>query len=140
MFNYVDSFEWPAEVYRIDLATGKSESVFKQKDRRVTDAAIFAEGPSVSRGRGASREAALGADSGQSQNPREHDLKNWRGNARGLSRRGAVPGVGGSRPRSSVGRDGYRNDSASFDQRARLLNNVLQVLFYPQIVHAGTCP
>jgi len=40
----VDSFEWPAEVYRIDLATGKSESVFKQKDRLVTDAAIFANG------------------------------------------------------------------------------------------------
>ena len=44
VFNYVDSFEWPAEVYRIDLTTGKSESVFKQKDRLVTDAAIFADG------------------------------------------------------------------------------------------------
>jgi len=44
VFNYVDSFEWPAEVYRIDLTTGKSESVFKQKDRVVTDAAIFADG------------------------------------------------------------------------------------------------
>jgi len=31
-------------VYRIDLTTGKSESVFKQKDRVVTDAAIFADG------------------------------------------------------------------------------------------------
>ena len=44
VFNYMDSFEWPAEVYRIDLTTGKSESVFKQKDRLVTDAAIFADG------------------------------------------------------------------------------------------------
>jgi hypothetical protein len=44
VFNYVDSFEWPAEVYRIDLATGKSDSVFKQKDRRVTDTVIFADG------------------------------------------------------------------------------------------------
>jgi hypothetical protein len=44
VFNYVDSFQWPAEVYRIDLETGKSESVFKQKDRLVTDAAIFADG------------------------------------------------------------------------------------------------
>jgi hypothetical protein len=41
VFNYVDSFEWPAEVYRLDLKTGKSESVFKKKDRLVTDAAIF---------------------------------------------------------------------------------------------------
>jgi hypothetical protein len=47
VFNYVDSFEWPAEVYRIDLTTGKSESVFKQKDRRVTDAAIFADGRAI---------------------------------------------------------------------------------------------
>lgn len=45
VFAYADSFEWPSEVYRLDFATGKSTSVFKQKDRRVTDAALFAEGP-----------------------------------------------------------------------------------------------
>ena len=44
VFGYADSFEWPAEVYRLDLATGRSESVFKQKDRRVTDAVIFPSG------------------------------------------------------------------------------------------------
>ena len=44
VFDYLDSFAWPAEVYRIDLKTGKSESVFKQKDRLVTDAAIFGDG------------------------------------------------------------------------------------------------
>lgn len=44
VFGYADSFEWPAEVYRLDLKTGKSESVFKQKDRVVTDAAIFPDG------------------------------------------------------------------------------------------------
>jgi len=44
VFGYADSFEWPAEVYRLDLTTGKSESVFKQKERRVTDATIFADG------------------------------------------------------------------------------------------------
>jgi hypothetical protein len=44
VFDYVDSFEWPAEVYRLNLKTGKSESVFKKKDRLVTDAAIFAGG------------------------------------------------------------------------------------------------
>ena len=44
VFGYADSFEWPAEVYRLDLATGKSTSVFKQKDRQVTDAALFAGG------------------------------------------------------------------------------------------------
>ena len=44
VFGYADSFEWPSEVYRLDLATGTSESVFKQKDRLVTDAAIFPSG------------------------------------------------------------------------------------------------
>src|SRR6202040_3322293 len=29
VFDYVDSFEWPAEVYRLDLKTGQSESVYK---------------------------------------------------------------------------------------------------------------
>jgi len=43
VFNYADSFEWPAEVYRLDLKTGQSESVFKKKDRLVTDAAIFVD-------------------------------------------------------------------------------------------------
>lgn len=41
VFGYADSFEWPSEVYSLSLATGKSESVFKQKDRRVTDAISF---------------------------------------------------------------------------------------------------
>lgn len=45
VFAFADSFEWPSEVYRLDLNTGKSVSVFKQKDRRVTDAALFADGP-----------------------------------------------------------------------------------------------
>jgi len=44
VFGYADSFEWPAEVYRLDLNTGKSESVFKQKDRLVTDATVFPDG------------------------------------------------------------------------------------------------
>jgi len=41
VWGYADSFEWPSEVYSVNLATGKSESVFKQKDRRVTDAIPF---------------------------------------------------------------------------------------------------
>jgi len=42
VFVYDDSFEWPSEVYHLDLSSGKSESVFRQKDRRVTDSAVFA--------------------------------------------------------------------------------------------------
>jgi photosystem II stability/assembly factor-like uncharacterized protein len=51
VFDYADSFEWPAEVYRLDLKTGQSESVFKKKDRLVTDAAIFADGADGADGR-----------------------------------------------------------------------------------------
>jgi hypothetical protein len=42
VFSFNESFEWPSEVYRMDLATGKSERVFREKDRRVTDAALYA--------------------------------------------------------------------------------------------------
>src|SRR5215471_2022178 len=41
VFSYAPSFEWPSEVYHIDLKTGKSNSAFRQKDRRVTDVALF---------------------------------------------------------------------------------------------------
>ncbi len=78
VFNYLDSFEWPAEVYRIDLSTGKSESVFRQKDRRVTDAAIFADGPAFLAAvepPGKLRSAPI---PGRVRILESHDLKNWR--------------------------------------------------------------
>ncbi len=78
VFNYVDSFEWPAEVYRIDLGTGKSESVFKQKDRRVTDAAIFANGPAflvAVEPPGKLRSAPI---PGKVRMLESRDLKNWK--------------------------------------------------------------
>jgi hypothetical protein len=43
VFAYADSFMWPSEVFRFSLSTGGTDSVFKQKDRRVTDAAVFAD-------------------------------------------------------------------------------------------------
>ena len=47
VFKYPASFSYPSEVYRLDLTTGKSRSVFKQKDRRVTDGAIFPDGSAI---------------------------------------------------------------------------------------------
>ena len=47
IFSFPDSVETPAEVYRLDLNTGKSRSVFKQKDRRVTDGAVFSNGTAI---------------------------------------------------------------------------------------------
>jgi hypothetical protein len=41
LFGFSESFDWPSEVYRIDLETGKSVPVFREKNRRVTDTAVF---------------------------------------------------------------------------------------------------
>ncbi len=47
VFQYADSFEWPSELFRIDLSTGKSDSAFRQKDRVVTDVALFPDGKAM---------------------------------------------------------------------------------------------
>ncbi len=39
---FKDEFDYPSEIYRIDLHTGKSESSFRQKDRAITDVRAFA--------------------------------------------------------------------------------------------------
>ena len=41
LFGYSESFDWPSEVYKIDLDTGKSTRAFRESDRRVTDIALF---------------------------------------------------------------------------------------------------
>ena len=41
VFSYADTFEVPSEVYRLELRTGGTTSVFKQKDRLVTGMALF---------------------------------------------------------------------------------------------------
>ncbi len=41
VFGFAESFEWPSEVYRLDLSTGKNSLAFHARDRRVTDCALF---------------------------------------------------------------------------------------------------
>jgi photosystem II stability/assembly factor-like uncharacterized protein len=41
LFTFTNQFEVPSEVYRIFLQGGESVSVFKARDRRVTDMALF---------------------------------------------------------------------------------------------------
>ncbi|HEY4364976.1 MAG TPA: YCF48-related protein [Bryobacteraceae bacterium] len=41
IFGFAESFDWPSEATRIDLNTGKSTRAFREKNRRVTDAALF---------------------------------------------------------------------------------------------------
>ena len=43
LVEYKDEFEYPSEVYRINtLSKGTSDSVFRQKDRAITDVRTFA--------------------------------------------------------------------------------------------------
>jgi hypothetical protein len=42
LFSYGPSFEWPSEVYKLDLNSRDAVSVFREKNRRVTDIALFA--------------------------------------------------------------------------------------------------
>ncbi len=41
VFSFGEAFEWPSEVYRMDLGSGKSTRVFRQKDRRVLDCSMY---------------------------------------------------------------------------------------------------
>jgi photosystem II stability/assembly factor-like uncharacterized protein len=41
-FAFNDSFDWPSEVFSLDSRTGKNTRVFREKNRRVTDCAVFA--------------------------------------------------------------------------------------------------
>lgn len=45
LFQFHGSFQYPAEVYRVDLRTGRSDRVFRQKDRAVTDLVWIPDGP-----------------------------------------------------------------------------------------------
>src|SRR5258707_1285239 len=98
------------------------------------------ERPRVSGSSGTAGAAAVGADSRQSENAFEHQFKRLGRNACRLPRGGAIASVGGSGCRTFVGRNGYGNDSAAVHTFAltlifKIVKQVLQVLFYPQIVH-----
>ncbi|MFN7937228.1 MAG: hypothetical protein U0R19_28140 [Bryobacteraceae bacterium] len=41
LVEFHDAFEWPSEVFSIDLKAGSSERVFRRKDRAVTDTWLF---------------------------------------------------------------------------------------------------
>jgi hypothetical protein len=45
VIEFSESFEWPSEVFRIDWTTGKSQRVFRQQNRLITDVALPPTGP-----------------------------------------------------------------------------------------------
>ena len=42
LIEFKDQFEFPSEVYRVELGSGRSERAFRQKDRAITDVHLFA--------------------------------------------------------------------------------------------------
>jgi hypothetical protein len=40
---FKDEFEYPSEVYRIDLHTGRSERAYREKNRAITDVRLFSD-------------------------------------------------------------------------------------------------
>jgi hypothetical protein len=45
LIEFSNAFEWPSEVFRIDWSTGKSERVFRERSRLITDIALPLTGP-----------------------------------------------------------------------------------------------
>lgn len=45
LVEFKDQFEYPSEVYHIDLETGKNELAFRAKDRAITDVRLFGDSP-----------------------------------------------------------------------------------------------
>ena len=45
VLEFLDAFDYPSEVVRLDLRTGKSTRAFRRRDRVVTDVALPATGP-----------------------------------------------------------------------------------------------
>lgn len=41
LVEFKDQFDYPSEVYRIDMSTGKNELTFRAKDRAITDIRLF---------------------------------------------------------------------------------------------------
>jgi hypothetical protein len=44
---FTGRFEYPSEVYRLELSEGKSTRIFRRSDRRVTDALLFHDGSAI---------------------------------------------------------------------------------------------
>jgi hypothetical protein len=42
VFSFAEGFEFPSDVYHLDMIKGGTKRVFAEKDRRVTDCAVFA--------------------------------------------------------------------------------------------------
>ena len=113
VFGFPESFDWPSEVYSLDFSTGKSASIYRDKNRRVFDVALF-HGPAVVL-------AAIEPPGrlntvpipGKVKMLSSVDLPRVEGDGRGLSRGRDYSGASRTRSRSSLGGHRHWHDPAS---------------------------
>lgn len=70
-------FDYPSEIFRIDLKTGASERVFRRKDVAVSDVAVLPDGTALAAGFQPPGSLARTPVPGKVRVLRTRDLKNW---------------------------------------------------------------
>ena len=77
LIEFFNAFDWPAEVFRIDWRAGKSERVFRARDRVVTDVALPEDGPAYLAGYEPPGQLARSPVPGRLHILRSQDLAAW---------------------------------------------------------------
>jgi photosystem II stability/assembly factor-like uncharacterized protein len=77
LLEFENLFDWPSEVLRLDLATGKNYSAIRRKDRAITDVALIDGGPAYAAGFQPSGLLAYSPVPGPVKVLRSDDLKAW---------------------------------------------------------------
>lgn len=78
LFEYRDQFDYPSEIYRLDLRTGKNSSAFRARDRVVTDIALVPKGPAYAAAIEAKGPLAYSPIPGKVKILTSDDLELWR--------------------------------------------------------------
>lgn len=77
LIEFENFFDWPSEVLRLDLTTGKNYSALRRKDRAITDVALLDGGPGYAAGFQPSGLIAYSPVPGPVKVLRSDDLKTW---------------------------------------------------------------
>ena len=77
VIEFSKTFEWPSEVFRIDWTTGKSERIYREKNRLITDVALPPTGPSYLAGIEKLDRLTDSPVPGKLKVLRSEDLANW---------------------------------------------------------------
>lgn len=77
LISYYENFQWPSEVLRLDWTTGKSASVYREKDRVITDVAVPEKGPAYLAGYELVGKLRLNPVPGKLRILKSEDLTRW---------------------------------------------------------------